>query len=90
VETDRTTDADGEMASMVIVCLCAGVTEQTITSLIAAGARTVTEITRRCGAGRCCAPCRDEIEALLYKPQGGKHTPLASPPCAAIAAAAAE
>lgn len=49
----------------MIVCHCAGVTDRAITSLIRDGASTVRDIVRRTGAGRCCAPCRDEIRALL-------------------------
>jgi len=49
----------------MIVCHCVGVSDAMIRKLIAAGASSVGEITRRCGAGRCCAPCRDEIASLL-------------------------
>lgn len=50
----------------MIVCHCVGVTDGTIRNLIEAGASSVGEITRRCGAGRCCAPCREEIASLLH------------------------
>jgi bacterioferritin-associated ferredoxin len=49
----------------MIICHCVGVTDGTIRNLIAAGAASVGEITRRCGAGRCCQPCREEIASLL-------------------------
>ncbi len=49
----------------MIVCHCVGVSDAMIRKLIAAGASSVGEITRRCGAGRCCAPCREEIASLL-------------------------
>lgn len=49
----------------MIVCHCMGVTDGTIRNLIEAGAASVGEITRRCGAGRCCQPCREEIASLL-------------------------
>ena len=49
----------------MIVCHCVGVTDGAIRNLIDAGAASVGEITRRCGAGRCCEPCREEIAALL-------------------------
>jgi len=49
----------------MIVCHCAAVTDRAITDLIRDGASTVQEIVHRTGAGRCCAPCRDEIRALL-------------------------
>ena len=50
----------------MIVCHCVGVSDGTIRKLIEAGAASVGEITRRCGAGRCCAPCREEIASLLH------------------------
>jgi bacterioferritin-associated ferredoxin len=50
----------------MIVCHCVGVTDGTIRKLIEAGASSVGEITRRCGAGRCCPPCREEIASLLH------------------------
>ena len=53
----------------MIVCHCTGVTDSDIHRLIREGASTVKDIVRRCGAGRCCAPCRDEIASLLAQPQ---------------------
>jgi len=50
----------------MVQCQCVGVTDVTIKRLIEEGASSVGEITRRCGAGRCCVPCRQEIAALLY------------------------
>jgi len=49
----------------MIVCHCAGVTDTAIQQLIASGARSVRDIVRETGAGRCCAPCRREIASLL-------------------------
>jgi bacterioferritin-associated ferredoxin len=50
----------------MIVCHCAGVTDHAITALIRdGGVSTVKDIVLRTGAGRCCAPCRDEIRSLL-------------------------
>jgi bacterioferritin-associated ferredoxin len=49
----------------MIVCHCASVTDRAIQQLIRSGARSVNEIVKQSGAGRCCAPCRDEIAALL-------------------------
>jgi bacterioferritin-associated ferredoxin len=56
----------------MIVCHCLGVTDGTIRNLIAAGAASVGEITRRCGAGRCCQPCREEIASLLHGYSGSR------------------
>ncbi|MBX3026217.1 (2Fe-2S)-binding protein [bacterium] len=49
----------------MIVCHCAGVTDQAILQLAREGAQTVKDIVRASGAGRCCAPCRSEIATLL-------------------------
>ncbi len=56
----------------MIVCQCVGVSDREIVDLIDSGASSVREITRLCGAGRCCAPCRDEIAALLAVPPAAK------------------
>jgi bacterioferritin-associated ferredoxin len=50
----------------MIVCQCVGVTDTTIRRLIADGACSIREVTCATGAGRCCAPCREEIAAMLY------------------------
>ena len=49
----------------MIVCHCAGVTDRAILQLARDGAQTVRDVVRASGAGRCCAPCRSEIAALL-------------------------
>jgi bacterioferritin-associated ferredoxin len=49
----------------MIVCHCAGVTDRAILELARDGAQTVGDVVRASGAGRCCAPCRTEIAALL-------------------------
>lgn len=49
----------------MIVCHCTGMTDRDIHRLIADGATTVSEITRRCGAGRTCPPCRAELSGIL-------------------------
>lgn len=49
----------------MIICQCAGMTDRAIGELIRSGAGTVQDIVRRTGAGRCCAPCREEIRRLL-------------------------
>jgi bacterioferritin-associated ferredoxin len=63
----------------MIVCHCAAVTDSTIERLIGAGATSVAEIARRCGAGRCCTPCREEIVAMLYAAGVVPHTPASEP-----------
>lgn len=51
----------------MIVCHCAGVTDTAIQQLIASGVRSVKDVVRQTGAGRCCAPCREEIASLLVQ-----------------------
>ena len=58
----------------MIVCQCAGVTDATIRRLIEDGVGSLNQIIRLTGAGRCCAPCRDEIRALLYRHADAPHT----------------
>jgi len=59
----------------MIVCHCAAVTDSEILRLIAEGATSSKEIARRCGAGRRCAPCRQEVDALLYASRRPAHNP---------------
>ena len=73
----------------MIVCHCVGVTDCTIRELIAAGASSVADITRRCGAGRCCAPCREEIATLLYQLDLAPHNSAAEG-CAELAMPSAD
>ncbi|MFN8644767.1 MAG: (2Fe-2S)-binding protein [Candidatus Binatia bacterium] len=49
----------------MIICHCAGVTDRAIEQLARDGVRTVKDVVRLTGAGRCCAPCRTEIAAIL-------------------------
>lgn len=66
----------------MIVCHCAGVSDTTITSHIEAGAASVAEIVRLTGAGRRCAPCREEIAHLLTSrlPMFGRSAETGSNP----------
>ena len=49
----------------MIVCHCAGVTDRDIARLVEQGATTLGDITRNCGAGRNCAPCRAVLQEML-------------------------
>jgi bacterioferritin-associated ferredoxin len=71
----------------MIVCHCVGVSDATIARLVEEGASTLAEITGLTGAGRCCAPCRDEIRSLLYNRPTVAHTPerAAAPVTSAVA-----
>ena len=65
--------SNGGLQTMIL-CHCVGVTDVTIKQLIEEGLSSVPEITRYCGAGRSCVPCREEIAALLYNHCASKHT----------------
>ena len=49
----------------MIVCLCRGVSERHLEAIVAAGARTVGEVTRTCGAGGDCGVCYRALAELL-------------------------
>jgi bacterioferritin-associated ferredoxin len=49
----------------MIVCICQGVDEREIRRTVAAGARTMGELMRRCGAGTDCGSCHQELEHAL-------------------------
>jgi len=57
----------------MIVCHCANVSDRKILELVESGVSSVREVTQLCGAGRCCAPCRDEIASLLSAGRAGAH-----------------
>ena len=49
----------------MIVCLCHGVSERHLEAVVAAGARTVGEVARACGAGSDCGSCHRALADLL-------------------------
>jgi bacterioferritin-associated ferredoxin len=49
----------------MFVCLCNGVTSQTVAEAVAAGASTTNDVSRACGAGADCGRCRRTIQAFL-------------------------
>ena len=51
----------------MIVCLCANVSERELVATITAGATTVKEVGRRCGAGAGCGACKPLIRACLSR-----------------------
>ncbi len=51
----------------MIVCLCANVSERELVATIAAGATTVKEVGRRCGAGTGCGACKPLIRECLSR-----------------------
>ena len=55
----------------MIVCMCHPTSDRDVDAIIDDGARTVEEISRRCGAGTGCGACVDELrERLLAKGAG--------------------
>ena len=56
----------------MIVCLCHPTSDRDVDAIIDDGARTVEEISRRCGAGTGCGACVEELrERLNAKGAGG-------------------
>jgi bacterioferritin-associated ferredoxin len=51
----------------MIVCLCANVSERELVETITAGATTVKEVGRRCGAGTGCGACKPLIRECLSR-----------------------
>ena len=47
------------------VCLCKGVSDRTVLATIRAGARSLNEVGKRCGAGTDCGACRGTIREML-------------------------
>ena len=59
----------------MIFCHCAVVSDSVVARVIAEGADSVRDVTDRCGAGRHCSPCREEIAALLYEERSNRQNP---------------
>lgn len=55
----------------MIVCLCHPTSDRDVDAIIDDGARTVEEISRRCGAGTGCGACVGEIRERLQAKGGG-------------------
>ncbi|OBJ48584.1 bacterioferritin-associated ferredoxin [Mycobacterium sp. 1423905.2] len=49
----------------MFVCLCNGITSQTVADVIAAGATTTNEVAAACGAGADCGRCRRTIRSIM-------------------------
>jgi bacterioferritin-associated ferredoxin len=47
------------------VCLCNGVTSQTVTACVAEGACTTKKVAAACGAGAECGRCRRTVQAII-------------------------
>jgi bacterioferritin-associated ferredoxin len=51
----------------VLVCLCHPASERDIDAVIDDGARTISEIGQRCGAGTGCGACVGELHERLIQ-----------------------
>ncbi len=49
----------------MFVCLCHGVTSQTVADAVAAGASTTKQVAKACGAGSECGRCRHTVRAII-------------------------
>ncbi|MBV8965886.1 MAG: (2Fe-2S)-binding protein [Mycobacteriaceae bacterium] len=47
------------------VCLCKGVTSQTVSEVVAQGASTTKKVAKACGAGSDCGRCRRTVAAII-------------------------
>jgi bacterioferritin-associated ferredoxin len=47
------------------VCHCRGITDRTIKAAVAAGADTVEDVARTCGAGADCGGCWPALDELI-------------------------
>ena len=56
------------------VCLCKGVTNQTVSEVVAAGASTTKKVAKACGAGSECGRCRRTVQAIIKAALGAPET----------------
>ncbi|AEV76706.1 bacterioferritin-associated ferredoxin [Mycolicibacterium rhodesiae NBB3] len=58
------------------VCLCQGVTNETVSAAIVAGASTPKQVSAACGAGsecgRCCRTIRSIIDSVSTTTESGR------------------
>jgi bacterioferritin-associated ferredoxin len=62
----------------MIVCHCHYVSDREIRQCAQAGACTVSEVGRACGAGTGCGGCRPEIANIVGEAEGGEAPRAAS------------
>jgi bacterioferritin-associated ferredoxin len=51
------------------VCLCLGVTSETVSRAVAEGASTTKQVAEVCGAGSQCGRCRRTVRAIIAVPR---------------------
>jgi bacterioferritin-associated ferredoxin len=49
----------------MIVCVCRGVSESQVEAVVTAGAKTVDQVSRACGAGSDCGACRFMVAEIV-------------------------
>jgi bacterioferritin-associated ferredoxin len=49
----------------MFVCLCNGVTNETVVDVVTAGATTCNQVALACGAGSECGRCRRTIRSII-------------------------
>jgi bacterioferritin-associated ferredoxin len=49
----------------MFVCLCHGITSQTVAEVVAEGASTTKDVAQACGAGADCGRCRRTVRAII-------------------------
>ncbi|WP_370330223.1 bacterioferritin-associated ferredoxin [Mycolicibacterium hippocampi] len=59
------------------VCLCLGVTNETVSGAVAAGALTTHQVAQACGAGSECGRCRRTVRSII---DAMHHTPRTARP----------
>jgi bacterioferritin-associated ferredoxin len=52
------------------VCMCEGVTSQTVQDAIDAGARTTRQVAEICKAGSVCGRCRHTVRSMIAAASG--------------------
>ena len=52
------------------VCLCLGVTSETVSRAVSAGARTSRQVSEACGAGSECGRCRRTVQSMIEADRG--------------------
>ena len=70
----------------MMVCQCNGVSDRTVRRTVQAGASTVGQVARGCGAGASCGGCERAIRQIIRSegqdPEVGNLPPIVSLPAA--------
>ena len=49
----------------MFICLCRAISQKKLLTVIQEGAKTVEDVTARCGAGGDCGSCKMQIASML-------------------------